>query len=224
MAELNADSKYADEADGETQARPVAPGPFAFAHSLLFSGHMIDEPDRNHPRFPASAEGRVRDALRGAVAYLAVERAGSTIGLAGAANGGDILFHEVCAELRIPTRILLALPIENSIAESVAPAGQGWVDRFHALLAARGPENVCFLHENIGQFHGESGNVWQRTNLWIIEEGLALAPEQTLLALWDGKTGDGPGGTEHFVETARRFGVHVAPFIEMRRLWEDASS
>ena len=31
----------------------------------------------------------------------------------------------------------------------------------------------------------------------------------TLIAVWDGKGGDGPGGTEHMIHTAREKGADV---------------
>jgi hypothetical protein len=77
---------------------------------------------------------------------------------------------------------------------------------------------VKILSGKDGLLEGETVDVWQRTNLWILERAVALAPERTLLALWDGKAGDGPGGTEHFVEVAKRFGVGVAPVIEMQKV------
>jgi hypothetical protein len=197
---------------------------WSFAHALLFTGHMIDEAGRMLPRFPAGAEGRVRQAIRQAIADMPWTHPGTTTGLAGAASGGDILFHEACAELDIPTRILLALPVEEFLLASVAPAGPAWVERFHALMAARGPENLHILSEKSGLLEGETANIWQRTNLWIIEEALALAPERTLLAVWDGKTGDGPGGTEHLVQAASRFGVRIAPPIEIQKLQQEADS
>jgi hypothetical protein len=60
--------------------------------------------------------------------------------------------------------------------------------------------------------------VWQRANLWMIEKASALAPERALLALWDGKTGDGPGGTEHFLQVAGQFGVRILPIIPMEAI------
>jgi hypothetical protein len=35
------------------------------------------------------------------------------IGIAGGACGGDILFHEVCEELKIPTRLFLAKQVQH---------------------------------------------------------------------------------------------------------------
>lgn len=188
-----------------------------FAHALLFTGHMIDKADRKVPRFPAWAEQRVRSAIHASVADMQWISPGPTVGLAGAASGGDLLFHEACADLGIPTQILLALPVDDFIAASVAPAGPDWVRRFRALLAARGPENLGIMGgDRSSQLHTEY--IWQQANLWMIEEALKLAPERALLALWDGEVGDGPGGTEHFVNVATGFGVRIAPLIQMQSL------
>jgi hypothetical protein len=208
-------------ADDFSNAKPVRlsdPGVYPFAHALLFTGHMIDKPDRTQPRFPAHAEEKARMAIRASVADMPWTRPGATIGMAAAASGGDILFHEVCAELGIATRIMLALPVDEFIATSVAPAGRNWVLRFQALLAAHGPENLCIMGGEDGLSQGETENIWQRANLWMIDDAVAMAPERALLALWDGARGDGPGGTEYFVQTAPRFGIRIAPPIEMQSL------
>jgi hypothetical protein len=190
----------------------------AYAHALLFTGHMIDRPGREVPRFPASAEKRSREAIQNAVCAVSWIQPGPTIGLAAVASGGDLLFHEVCIELGIPTRLLLALPADQFEAESVAAAGPDWVRRYHALMSLRGPDNVFVMGDKDGLLEGETDNLWQRANLWMIEQAITLAPERKLIALWDGKTGDGPGGTEHFVQIAPQFGVSVAPVIPMQSL------
>jgi hypothetical protein len=188
---------------------------FRFGHSLLFTGHMIDRPERAQPRFPAWAESRARDAIHNRVAEIIWTQPGPTIGLAGAASGGDLLFHEICDELAIATRIVLALPVDEFVEASVAPAGPGWVKRFHALLERRMPEELCVMGPKDGLQEGLAGNIWQRVNLWMIEQAVSLAPERALLALWDGEVGDGPGGTEHFVHAALKSGVRILPTIEM---------
>ena len=52
--------------------------------------------------------------------------------------------------------------------------------------------------------------VLQRGNIWMMEEAL-LRPnaDVTLLALWNGKAGDGPGGTADMVELAKSHGAKV---------------
>ncbi len=97
---------------------------------LVFSGHMIDAPDRKNPRFPATSEQLVREKIKEAVIKEMNTGAGVLCGYAGAASGGDILFQEVCAELGIPTRLYLAIPPAKYVNTSVVHAGPAWVDRF----------------------------------------------------------------------------------------------
>lgn len=195
--------------DDSTPTRPPErESPKEFAHALLFTGHMIDGIGREYSRFPARAEGSVRKAIHLAIIGMAWQRRGATVGLAGGASGGDILFHECCEELGITTRVLLGLPADEFEKASVAPAGEGWVRRFRRLLdkPVTGPQIMPGAH-------GDGDNVWQRTNLWMIEEARRLASELALLALWDGKAGDGPGGTEDFIEAARSCGIRVLPIM-----------
>jgi hypothetical protein len=192
-----------------------------FAHALLFTGHMIDAPDRREARFPAWAEGRARDAIHAAIAALQWTQSGTTVGLAGGASGGDLLFHECCEELGIPTRVLLALAPQEFQATSVAPAGADWVARFRKRLEKAG-DQLHVMQRSEGLAEGATDNVWERANLWMIEQAERLAPQRALLALWDGKTGDGPGGTEHFLEVARAHGIRILPPIEMRALLQGA--
>ena len=185
-----------------------------FAHALLFTGHMIDRANREEPRFPAWAEGRARDAIHAAIAGVEWAKPGTTVGLAGGASGGDILFHECCAELGIVTRVLLGLNRKAFERESVAPAGSEWVERFHRLLE-KPSGGLQIMQPKDGMLEGASDNVWQRANLWMIEEANRVAEERALLALWDGRAGDGPGGTEHFLRVAQRCGVRVLAPIMM---------
>jgi hypothetical protein len=197
-------------------------GEVAFGHALLFTGHMIDQAGREHARFPAWAESRARSAIHDAVTAIAWAQPGTTIALSGAANGGDLLFQECCEELGIATMVLLALPRNEFEAESVAPAGPGWVRRYHALLERTSADRLLVMEGRDGLLEGATDNVWQRANLWMIEKASALAPERALLALWDGKTGDGPGGTEHFLQVTRQCGVRILPIIPMEAISTEA--
>src|SRR5262249_51870333 len=78
---------------------------------LLFSGHMVDDETRaGMPRFPntPTAIARARELIRKEVKAEA-KLAPKLLGIAGAACGGDILFHQICEELGIYSRVLLAL-------------------------------------------------------------------------------------------------------------------
>lgn len=177
---------------------------------LLFTGHRIDSANRAKPRFPANKESVAREAIRTAVAQENALTSGSILGIAGGANGGDILFLEVCDDLGINTEMLLALPENQFIEASVDNEDKSWLRRFHAQLEkhpntpvlADSPELPKWLQFKRGY------DIWQRNNLWLLSEALCLAPKNlTVIGLWDGEAGDGTGGTEHMVSLARDRGA-----------------
>lgn len=193
-----------------------APEPTAapkLRQAILFTGHMIDAPGRKEPRFPAVAEPQARAAIKSKIQELLAATPGPALGIAGGANGGDILFHEVCAELGVPTRMLLSLSPGPFISESVAHGGSDWVRRFNDLITKLGPEvQVLQPSKELPRWMREMPgyDVWQRTNIWLLNEAIATGCDaMTLVALWDGKSGDGPGGTKHMAELAAQRGITV---------------
>lgn len=167
-------------------------------HIILFTGHMIDAPDRKTSRFPPSKEASVRIEILKALKNIKATKSGELVGIAGGANGGDILFHEVCDELDIHSEIYLALPENEYVGASVSFAGEHWEPRFRKLLER--PLHIL-NYEN----RSTMGTVWERTNIWMLHNALANGGgNMTLLALWDGNNGDGPGGTWHMVEVAKK--------------------
>lgn len=178
-------------------------------HYILFTGHMIDKPHRKEPRFPADKEGVVRAAIKAAVQKEKENADGPVSGICGGACGGDILFHEVCKELGIPTELYLALPREEFIVESVQFAGADWVDRFDDLYKVL-PRKILSQTKELPVWLQKKGNysIWERNNLWMLYSTLSHgAMQMTLIALWDGKEGDGEGGTEHMVSEAKERGA-----------------
>jgi hypothetical protein len=177
---------------------------------LLFTGHMIDAPNRATPRFPADKAGAAKVAIRAAV--VGEQRGGGiAYGIAGAASGGDILFHQVCDELSIPTRIFLALPRDEYIQSSVAHAGPEWIAEFDRLCASR-PVRVLSNSKELPRWLQDKPDysIWQRSNLWMQFHALAVGGSNvSLIALWNGARGDGPGGTEDMVKKAAERGART---------------
>jgi len=178
---------------------------------LLFTGHRIDAPDRTQPRFPPEAEATAREAIR---RVIEEELSIGTVrfGLAGAASGGDILFLELCQAAGLPTKIRLALPEQDYVRTSVSDAGPQWVERFRRLVESS--DDVRHLHDRDQLprwLRGRRGyDVWQRSNRWLIHQALATPEAKvTLIALWDGQAGDGPGGTANLVAMASAHGAKV---------------
>src|SRR5215469_10223867 len=189
---------------------------------LLFTGHRIDSANRAKPRFPANKESVAREAIRTAVAQEKDLISGSILGIAGGANGGDILFLEACDELGIKTEMLLPLPENQFIESSVENEDKSWLRRFHAQLEkhpntpvlADSPELPKWLQFKRGY------DIWQRNNLWLLSEALCLAPKNlTVIGLWDGEAGDGPGGTEHMVTLAKDRGARFVR-LDTKKLFD----
>ena len=180
-----------------------------FKRVLLFTGHMIDAPGRTTPRFPPDKEALARAHIQQVIAQELAPHEGVAFGIAGGASGGDILFHELCAEAKVETKLYLALPRDPFVANSVAPAGPAWIDRFNRLaltLRRRVLQESAALPRWLRDKPGY--NVWQRNNLWMLHNALAHGADKvTLIALWNKQSGDGPGGTGDLVAQARARGA-----------------
>jgi hypothetical protein len=174
-------------------------------HYLLFSGHMIDKPGRNPPRFPETKAEAAAEAIRNALEKVLNATAGQTAtagsslkAISAAACGGDILFHEACRDLHIPSELYLALPIEAFLQTSVAFAGPSWISRYRQLTQTL---PVHILHPEATADAPDT--IWEEANQWMLDAALQNGPAHlTLIALWDGNTGD-TGGTAHMISVAQ---------------------
>jgi len=179
---------------------------------LVFAGHRIDAHDRATRRFPYESEAVAAAMIREGVAAEKERGEGQPFeGIAGGARGGDILFHEICAELAVPTQLLLALPKDDFAAQSVQDAGPDWMERFHRLCA-RLDTKVLAQTMALPSWLAvrRDYSIWARNNRWLLHTALSRAEtDVTLLVLWDGQGGDGPGGTKDMLELAESRGVRV---------------
>jgi tetratricopeptide (TPR) repeat protein len=182
------------------------------SRTILFTGHMIDEPGRNPPRFPTLITDKVRAAIRSKVQQEKDRTDGTIVAIASGASGGDLLFHEVCTEMGLEHRLYLPLPPDRFRNESVSPAGREWEDRFDNLLRqcklyhcmVSSPDLPVWLAAETGY------SSWQRANLWLVHEALAVGAKSfSLLALWDGGKTEGLGGTSHTRMLAQQYGAAI---------------
>lgn len=186
---------------------PPAPPP---DRVILFTGHMIDKPGRQKPRFPGTrkaeeiARGMIDKAVRAEAAA-----GGTLLGIAGGACGADILFHETCRDAGVPTALLLALPKDKFQVTSVQHGGPDWVERYQSLCDRVLPSVLQENEALPGWLSDKPGyDIWQRNNLWLMFTALAAGARRlTLIALYNPDLDpDGPGGTGHLVGEARRWG------------------
>ncbi len=163
---------------------------------LLFSGHMIDAPDRNPPRFPAEKVPWVAEHIMQTLDEL--QTGPSDLALTQGANGGDILFAEACLQRGANLQLLQPFAESQFIENSVTAVAGDWLKRYQSITTAirqpplAAPSELGELPPNM--------NPYERCNLWLLDTALAYGAEKlTLICLWDGGGGDGPGGTAHMV-------------------------
>ena len=103
---------------------------------LLFSGHRVDAPGREPPRFPAAKVAAAAAAIEGVLDELGA--GAEDLALTQGSAGGDLLFAEACLRRGVHLRLLLPLAEPAFVRASVAPSADGarWVERFRAVRDA----------------------------------------------------------------------------------------
>lgn len=171
---------------------------------FLFSGHMIDAPQRPQPRFPAAMEAEAQQKIEAVLTKLKAESNHLAI-VPGIACGGDILFLEACLERQMQIEAYLPFKPDKFVEQSVSFAGDDWVERFYRIKNHPLVRIHLQLEEIGGVPRGE--NPFERNNLWALHSSLEYGINQVrLIVLWDGKGGDGKGGTFDMVKQVDRLG------------------
>lgn len=187
-------------------------------HVFLFSGHMIDTPDRQVPRFPPDKEPIA--AAKIAEALDKWEAGPGDWALTQGACGGDLLFTEACLQRGVRVQWLLPFPEPEFVERSVARCGESWRDRFQAAKAQlRDPIRVAPVDLGEPPQGTEESYAYERCNLWLLSTALSHgASKVRFICLWNGGGGDGPGGTAHMVREVKRYSGWVT-WIDTRKAW-----
>ena len=170
-----AESRYGDVGSTRKQARLLAAhlprasldviAALRVPPVLVFTGHMMDQPNRAVARFPPSLEPAVRAALRARLAAIApVALYGS------AACGVDILCLELARELGAETHVVLPFPPADFARASVDFAGGGWNARFERALASA--ESVTITSDH---YASQSTSTFEYANLVLTGMGALRA-------------------------------------------------
>jgi hypothetical protein len=167
--------------------------------SLLFTGHMVDLPSREVPRFPPAIVDAVQREIAKRVSYHVGSRDKNDVkGFASLARGGDILFHEACREFGIGTTVVLPFAPDEFLRTSVEGAeGGNWRQRFTRIWETTPPGQRYMLNLPISDAAYADCND-QMLNLARMHGSVQL------IAVWDGTGGDGPGGTAHFLACTKQ--------------------
>ncbi len=182
---------------------------------VLFSGHMIDAPDRSEPRFPAAQESVAAEAI--ATRLDALGMGDQDLAICGGACGGDLLFAEAALQRGGRLHLYLQYHEADFLRASVAFAGKSWVDRYYAVKA-HALTRIRVQTDELGPLP-EDINPYVRNNLWQLYSALAYGVDKVrFIALWNGEGGSGAGGTQNMVETVTRYAGQVS-ILDTRQLF-----
>jgi hypothetical protein len=180
----------------------------------LFSGHMIDAPDRKAPRFPRDKEPVAAAAIADALSEIGVTQ--GDLAICGGACGGDLLFAEACLARDMRLEIYIPFDEPTFLANSVDFAGGNWHDRY---LAVKSRATLHVMPDELGP-PPAGENAYERNNRWMLDSAARFGGERiAFISLWNGQGGDGPGGAHHLMEEARRKTARIY-WLDTRKLWD----
>jgi hypothetical protein len=180
---------------------------FSPTRVFLFSGHMIDRPERRQPRFPPEREGAVAKDIAAALDDL---QAGSgDLAICGGACGGDLIFAELM--LGRGAHLDLCLPFEPPVfvKDSVDFANSNWHPRFETVRAHKCARTFVLTDPATDEVRRRA-SPYERNNLWMLERALGCGAQKVhFICVWNGQAGDGPGGAGHMYEAVKAAGGFV---------------
>jgi class 3 adenylate cyclase/tetratricopeptide (TPR) repeat protein len=192
------------DAIGDKEVRACVDQWLHVPNVVVFAGHMIDQPERSIPRFPASLEGAVRAAISDKLAEL-----DAGFGFASGACGSDILFLKAMRDREGEINIVLPYEQEGFIKDSVnLVPGSTWGKRLARLTKSRNPIIASPQRVRLQSVTYDYAN--------ILLHGLAKIRADQLetrlipLAVWNRQEGDGQGGTADVVRRWRALGCEPA--------------
>jgi hypothetical protein len=181
---------------------------------VLFSGHMIDAPDRKTPRFPPDKEPAAAGAITDALSKIGVTR--GDLAICGGACGGDLLFAKACLAREMRLEIYIPFDESTFLANSVDFAGGNWHERY---IAVKAKATLHVAPDELGPL-GEGENAYERNNQWMLNSAARFGGDRmAFICLWNGQGGDGPGGAQHLMEEARRKTSRIY-WLDTRKLWD----
>jgi class 3 adenylate cyclase len=96
---------------------------------IVFSGHMLDKPDRPGPRFTENMIDYVREQIQQSIFELDCK-----IAYTSAACGSDLIFIEEMKKVNGEVNIVLPFDTKDFLRSSVNYAGKAWVEKFHDAI------------------------------------------------------------------------------------------
>ncbi|MDQ0673138.1 hypothetical protein QFZ36_000699 [Pseudarthrobacter siccitolerans] len=163
---------------------------------IVYAGSQVDEPDREVPRLPASAEAELMVRLRGLIQSLK-----PSLVVGALAAGADILFARAALAEDTPVRAVLPFGCDDFRRTSVESRGEPWTGHYDRIL---GNSKVQVVEGN--QIVEDSAEAFIAHNLTILDNA-SITAEATGERVWvitvrPTPTSDSPSVTDDLVNRA----------------------
>lgn len=159
---------------------------------MLCAGQRLSDADGQ--TYPAPVSEALRDEIRDALAQHEV-----AIGYSSAAAGADIIFGEEVLARSAELHLFLPCPSDDFVAQYVAPAGDAWVERFHALCSGAARVDISCDERMIGD------DTLLRFNNQMLQGMARIHAERIggrarLLLIWSPEAPAEPGSPADFMD------------------------
>lgn len=177
---------------------------------------------RGYGRELVSREAQVRNWIRSQIeAEVAAIEGKSMLAIAGGCCGGDILFHEICQELKVPSWMHLPFTPDQYVPRFVRCDDPQWIERFRKLvttvpltLLQASPEMPRWLKDQ------QTYTFLERWNSWMLSVARSTAADVTLVAICDESRADDEGVAD-LVKKAKQTGAK--PIIASPAIFVDSA-
>ncbi len=177
---------------------------FKLPRIVVCSGHMFDRPDRMEPRFPFAMRDEIYREIEQKLAEM-----DAGVGFCSLACGSDMMFADAILKRGGELHVVLPFNAEDFKAASVNRVpGFDFSAEFNRLLKQAASVTVL---NTTGR--ASDGAVYDYCNHVLfgmaLLKGRVLGIEVKPLIVWDGKEGDGRGGTSSFIRLCRELGREI---------------
>jgi hypothetical protein len=132
---------------------------------------------------------------------------GNVKAIAGGCCGGDILFHEICQELGVPSDLYLPFSDEQFIPHFVQADDPQWIERFRKLSTTIPVVALQASAEMPKWLKDREGYTFiERWNSWMLSTARSMEADVTLIGICDESRADNEGIAD-FVRKAKQTGV-----------------
>lgn len=171
---------------------------------IVFTGHMLDRPDRPTPRFPASLVDAVAAQIKSRV-----NKAGVSYAFASAACGSDLLFLQAAIDAGADVHVVLPFSRDEFFKSSVEFAGEPYAKLFWNMVDESSDRvRVTQLSTKPSMNVYKDFEYANRILYGLARvRSLELGTELSAMCVWNNQPGDGAGGTADAVNAWRAAGL-----------------